>query len=201
MTTEEDQAEKVLNRLLSLLRWAWENQGQRYRLKKALVAWLADNDDGKESIQSLGDRFVEARNIDAIVARPKPPIGEVYIHWIKPGLANIAVFRGDEIVPALKITTERSSTLQWAVRLQRCLKEQKEQPIRAQLVDIDGVARVWADGINGDRELLTDQAYDKLTHYFSEKAPDGDIDKAIEEGHLPNQYEDFRLEIVELDNE
>jgi hypothetical protein len=38
-----------------------------------------------------------------------------------------------------------------------------------------------------------------LLSYVFGKVPDEDYDQAIEDGRLPNKLEDFRLEIIELD--
>ncbi len=58
----------VENRILWMLQSLWTGQDQRARLKEALTSWLLANDDGKESIQSLVDRFVADTDIDAVVA-------------------------------------------------------------------------------------------------------------------------------------
>lgn len=187
---------RVLELILEGLFWAFDNEGQKYRLRKALVAWLAENDDGKKDPADLEVLFVADTDIDAIVARPKPPITEIYIYWAKP-LARIVVFRGNEKSVDFETETWRMSTQGWAVRMQRCLKEQNERQVRFQLVDIDDVIRMWEDGAYKDREDVIDRLYDRLTFFIAQRAPDGDIEEAIRAERLPNAYEDFRLEMVD----
>jgi hypothetical protein len=190
---EESPADIVVNRFVWLLQWATQNAGQRYRLKKAAAAWLAENDDGKEKLDVLAERFVATHDIDAIVARPKHPITAV-----ATGHNVVLFFRGEE-TPDYTLVVKREETMRWAQCLLDILDAYKRRPIRVQYVDIFGVARVWIDGKRGNQEICETQAEARLLSYVFEKAPDEDYDQAIEDGRLPNKLEDFRLEIIELD--
>jgi hypothetical protein len=118
---EESPADIVVNRFVWLLQWATQNAGQRYRLKKAAAAWLAENDDGKEKLDVLAERFVATHDIDAIVARPKHPITAV-----ATGHNVVLFFRGEE-TPDYTLVVKREETMRWA----QCLLDIREATRRS----------------------------------------------------------------------
>lgn len=195
---EPGEHERLANRMVRLLTWATQNEGQNYRLRKALAAWLLENDDGSR-IHELAERFAAENDIDAIVARPVALVDDIYIDWVRPGVAKIVVFR-DGVISS-EIETENRSVQQRAIRGAHILRDWRNQPIRVQYVDIYDVARVWVDGLRKNQWICETQAEARLLGYIAEKAPDDDIKAALEDGRLPNTFEEFRLEVVDLEEE
>lgn len=195
----EETTDIVLDHILQYLHWAWSNEGQRYRLRKALAAWLPDNDDGKTAITKLGDAFVASNeiDIDEIVARPKAPISKVYMGLGKgtnAGQPIIAIFRDDPEFPDHVFANFNSPRM---LRQGQCLQDmlayQGSQPIRLQMVDIDDIPRVWVDGVCRDMEDLERELEMAFQRWIDGK---GDTEEAYAAGLLPNMPEDFYMETI-----
>ena len=186
----------LVRAIMTILHWAWTTKGQEEALENSIANWLFKNDDGISSASVLAERYLKDHDIDEVVGPvERGKIDAVRSEFTQSGFLHVSIWRtnGNAGHYTLGHDVEhiQNRILQVAVMQDR-LAEYAYEEISVRYVDLDDLARAWHKGPRCRLSEVEKVAYTNFVKYVIEKKEQGIP--------LPCKEEDFRVEIVEVND-